>query len=153
MSIVRLREQFNLDESSIANRLGKAKSTISNLARLVSLPSNAKKALSDGKINEGHARAILALKSTKDQSDLLSQIIRNGWNVRQAERYVNAKKAGITDKKTAKKHVSTSTPETIKLGKKLKSNVSIKRTAKGGKLEISFSDDNDLERLVKLLNN
>jgi ParB family chromosome partitioning protein len=109
--------------------------------------------LKDKKITEGHARAILALKGSPDKQDeLLNNIIEQGWNVRQAERYVTSHKAGIQEKKEVRARVDTETRETKALSKRLKTTVQIRRTARGGKLELKFASDEDLERLLQLLN-
>lgn len=150
-SIQRLYEQFSLSYEDIAKRLGKATSTVNNHVRLLQLPEEAKQALAEHKISEGHARAILALKDKKDQQlHLLSAIITEGWSVRQAERYVMGIKQGAKEKKEATKHVETETPATKALSKRLHTPVHIRRTAKGGKLEITFKSDDELERILSL---
>jgi ParB family chromosome partitioning protein len=152
VSIERLHQQFSMNYDAIAKRLGKAPSTINNIVRLLQLPTPARQALQDQKITEGHARAILSLKDAPDkQEELLSSIITQGWNVRQAERYVTSHKAGVEDKKDVKARVDIETSETKALGKRLATTVQIRRTAKGGKLELKFVSDEDLERLLKLL--
>lgn len=151
VSIQRLHDQFNLGYDKIAERLGKANTTVANIVRLLGLPPAAQEALKEKRITEGHARAILALKSEKLQAELLEQIIKNGWSVRQAERFVTAHKQGVKDQTKVKERVETSTPETDKLSKTLKTPVSIRRTAKGGKLEISFKDDDELNRITSFI--
>lgn len=152
VSIERLHQQFNITYSEIAKRLSKAETTVSNIVRLLQLPPAAREALQKSEISEGHARAILALKdSVSSQADLLQQIVLNGWSVRQAEQYVTALKAGAASKRQATEKLATETDATIKLGKKLKTKVSIKRTAKGGRLEIYFKNDDDLEDLISKL--
>lgn len=152
-SIERLYQQFNLTYETIAKRLGKAVSTVHNIARLLQLPPEAQKALQTEAITEGHARAVLALKDhPTQQAELLRLIQTQGWSVRQAERFVNTvKKGGAQDSQTARARMRSETPETRRLGKRLKSSVSIRRTAHGGKLEIGFTSDDDLERLITLL--
>lgn len=151
VSIERLHQQFSLSYDVIAQRLGKASSTVNNTVRLLRLPEAARDALVAGKISEGHARAILALKGDdKRQQYLLEMIISQGWSVRQAERFVTSVKAGTRETKKVHEHVATETPATRKLSKKLGTSVSIRRSAKGGKLEIGFSTDDELERLLKL---
>ena len=103
LSIARLNEQFNVALPEIANRLGKAHTTIINTVRLLQLPDFARKALEDNKISEGHARSVLSLKEhLNHQKTLVDNIINNGWSVRQAEAYAkNAKlnpKAGNVKK-------------------------------------------------------
>lgn len=152
ISIERLHQQFNMHYDAIAKRLGKASSTVNNIVRLLQLPLSAVEALKTGKITEGHARAVLALKGAPDkQEELLQNIIRQGWNVRQAERYVTSHKAGIQEKKEVRARVDTETKETKVLSKRLKTTVHIRRTARGGKLELKFASDEDLERLLSLL--
>ncbi len=149
VSIQRLHEQFNLAYEVIAKRLGKATTTVLNVVRLLGLPPEAANALAEKRITEGHARAILALKSASKQKELLNLIQQQGWSVRQAERYVTAHKEGIKTSQAARERVSTTTPQTQALGKVLNTSVSIRRTARGGKLEIGFKTDADLERIIK----
>jgi ParB family chromosome partitioning protein len=150
-SIEYLRDQFSLDYAAIGKRLGKAATTVQNTARLMQLTERSKQALRDKQITEGHARAILGLKDSKAQEQLLKQIVQHGWSVRQAERYVVAQRQGATTAATARAKVATSTAQTKRLAKVLNTKVSIRRTAKGGKLEIGFTDDNDLKRITELL--
>ncbi len=149
VSIERLHEQFTVPYDEIAERLGKATSTVHNLVRLLRLPEAAREALAAGNISEGHARAILALKSdTERQAYLLKSIISQGWSVRQAERFVLSVKAGTKETKKVHEHVATQTPATKRLSRKLKTSIHIRRTAHGGKLEVNFRDDDDLQRIL-----
>jgi ParB family chromosome partitioning protein len=151
LSIERLHEQFNLSYDDIAKRLGKAPSTVNNTVRLLGLPTEARTALEKAEISEGHARAILALKGDKTrQSYLLESIKTHGWSVRQAERFVASVKQGIKQKDKAHQRVETETPATKTLSKKLGTPVHVRRTAKGGKLEITFKDDSELDRILDL---
>ena len=152
VSIERLHEQFSLPYESIAKRLGKASSTIANIVRLLQLPLAARDALGAGRIFEGHARAILALKDFPEkQVILLQNIEKQGWSVRQAEQYVVSVKAGFKDEKVAKQRVATETPVTKALSKRFNTPVFIKRTAHGGKLEITFKTDAELQRITRQL--
>lgn len=151
-SIERLHQQFNMTYEAVAKRLGKAPSTINNIVRLLQLPKEARDALSAGKISEGHARAILALKSFPEkQQELLRAIIKQDWSVRQAERFVNSVKEGIQESKAVHARVKTETPATKKLSKRLGTTVQIKRMARGGRLEIRFKNDEDLQRIIDVL--
>lgn len=152
---LKLRDQFNLKLEEMSTRVGgKSPSVISNVLRLLQLPENAKKALVEHKISEGHARQILALDSEEAKDELLERIIKEGWSVRQAERFVIGYKKA-TDKETrrdsAVKYTQTQTPATKALSKKLKTDVSVKTTAKGGQLIIKFKSSDDLERIASLL--
>lgn len=152
VSIEKLHQQFNMTYEMVAGRLGKATSTINNIVRLLQLPADARQALHEKKISEGHARAILALKDTPaKQAELLRQIIQQGWSVRQAERFATSIKEGYKEPVAAKQRMQTETPATKKLSSKLGTPVHIRRTAKGGKLEIGFKTDSELEAVLKVL--
>ena len=151
VSIEKLHQQFSISYDEIGKRLGKANSTVTNIVRLLGLPQNARDALTKGQITEGHARAILSLKGdTKRQDYLLKSIIDQGWNVRQAERFVTSVKQGIKAPDEAQKRVQTETPATKRLSTKLGTPVTIRRMAKGGKLEITFKTDQELDRIINL---
>lgn len=151
-SIEHLHSQFNLAYETIAKRLGKANSTVVNSVRLLQLPAPAVQALKDRQITEGHARQILALKDDAGhQQELLNFIINNGWSVRQAERYVTSIKQGHVSTTAARARVSTETPATRNLSQRLGTTVSVRRTAKGGRLEIAFKTDEELEAIMQHL--
>jgi ParB family chromosome partitioning protein len=152
ISIERLHQQFNMSYKQIAERLSKAETTLSNLVRLLQLPEGARDALQAGKISEGHARAILALKTMPEkQEELLDTIVKNSWSVRQAEQFVVSCKQGVITKTAVKERMATETPETKRIGERLHAPVSIKRTAKGGRVEIGFKSDEELQRLLDVL--
>ena len=152
VSIERLHQQFTMQSDAIAKRLGKAPSTIVNIVRLLQLPQAAREALQRQRITEGHARAILALRDYPDQQAiLLVNIEKQGWSVRQAERYATSIKAGIKNEKAAKQRVETETPETRALSKQFRAPVQIRRMARGGRLEITFRSDDELKRIIQLL--
>lgn len=149
VSIARLHEQFNLNYAEIGKRIAKAETTVSNIIRLLQLPEKAQQALRERRISEGHARQILALKDVPEkQTELLDMIIRQGWSVRQAERFVSSTKAGFKETKAARSHMATETADTKKLSKRYGTKVTIYRTAKGGRLEMAFQSDDDLQRLL-----
>jgi ParB family chromosome partitioning protein len=153
VSIERLHQQFNMTYESIAKRLGKASSTVNNIVRLLQLPEAARVALHEQHITEGHARTILSLKDMPDkQVDLLQSIIKHGWSVRQAEQFVTSLKEGFKETKATHERMNSETPATKKLSSRLGGvPVHIRRTAKGGKLEITFKTDDDLKHILQSL--
>ena len=152
LSIEYLHEQFNLSYQEIARKLGKAAPTVNNIVRLLGLPEDAREALRAGNITEGHARAILALRSQPDlQARLLAFIIKEGWSVRQSEQFVTAHKEGIQSQHAVKQRTVKETQETKKLAKKIGTKVTIHHTAKGGRLEIHFKNDQELQSLYEKL--
>lgn len=149
---LKLRDQFSLKLDEIGARVGgKSIATISNALRLLQLPENAKNALIDGKISEGHARQILALDNKSAQDDLLSHVINEGWSVRRAEQFVIGYKRGQGSEKkiSAVRSTLSETQLTKGLAKRLSTEVKVKTTAKGGQLLINFKDEKDLERISK----
>ncbi len=149
IAIARLHQHFNLTYADIAQKLGKAETTVNNIVRLLQLPEDAVKALSQNKISEGHARQILALKDSPSmQAQLLKYIIDNNWSVRQAEQFVSAHKKGAATPVQAKAGLATQTPQTKQLSEALNTPVKIRRTAKGGDLLIHFNDDADMARIL-----
>ena len=152
VSIEKLHQQFNMTYEAVAKRLGKATSTVNNIVRLLQLPLDARDALHEKKISEGHARAILALKDLPEkQAELLASIIKHEWSVRQAESFVVSVKEGYKEVKATKERMQSETPGTKKLSKKIGAPVHIRRLAKGGKLEISFKSDEELEAVLVAL--
>ncbi len=152
VSIENLHTQFSMSYQQIADKLGKALSTVSNLARLLQLPEKARDALQDRRITEGHARAILALKDQPDVQDRLLQLIEGqGWSVRQAEQFVTAHKEGLKTTTVVKQRTVRETTQTKQLSNYLGSKVTIHHTARGGRLEIHFKNDEELDDLYKKL--
>ena len=150
VSIERLHQQFNLTYQTIAERLGKAETTVNNIVRLLQLPTDAREALTKREISEGHARQILALKAMPEkQTELLKLIVQHGWSVRQAERFVSSIKAGFQGSKETTERMQAETPETKRLGKRFGTTVRIHRTAKGGRVELVFTSDEQLAQLLQ----
>lgn len=151
LSLYKLQHQFNLALDEIAQKLGKAPSTISNLIRLLQLPNSARVALSGAKISEGHARAILALKNFPQlQEKLLENILSGGWTVRQAEQFVKDARGG-----EARKTFDQLTPQqsgfAAKMSDRLGAPVEIKRSSRGGKVIIKFKSDAELQKIADQL--
>lgn len=148
-SIARLNQQFSLTFQEIAKRLGKAHTTVVNTTRLLQLPDFAIQALETGKISEGHARSVLALKELPDrQRDLVNHIVKDGWSVRRAEQYVQDVKAST---QSNKKSVSVlpDHPLAKSISTQHKAKVRIQETKKGGKIQLTFDTKDDLDSFLK----
>lgn len=148
-SIARLNEQFSMTYQEIAKRLGKANSTVVNITRLLQLPDFARSALAEGKISEGHARSVLALKDdVASQKELVANIVNHGWSVRRAEQYVSDKKSEAKakpgDEASAPLH-----PLAGSISKKLNAQVRIQETKKGGKIQLTFATKDALAAFLK----
>lgn len=145
----RLINEHNVSVDDIAKRLGKGTSTIRNIVRLLNLPVTAKKALQEGKISEGHARAILSIKDDeKSQQKLLDYILDKKWSVHQAEQFAKAIKEGTKDAKQALTRVAVESESTKALSQTLGTRVYVRNLAKGGRLIIEFGNDKQLETII-----
>lgn len=147
----KLMDQFNLRLADIGGRVGRDISTISNTMRLLNLPLEAKRAIVEGVITEGHGRALLSILEPAKQLILLDLIIKNSWNVRQAEEYARAFKgtAGTHEKAVAR--IALTNDLTRALGDLLGTKVTQKATAKGGKLVIEYYSDEELDRIYQAI--
>ncbi|HIA91514.1 TPA: ParB/RepB/Spo0J family partition protein [Candidatus Saccharibacteria bacterium] len=150
-SYIKLVELFGLEVVEVAEKAGKAESTVRNIIRLLNLPQEAKDALTDKVITEGHARQILALKDPKKQQELLSLIKKHDWSVRQTEMFTKRFKTKGSTKEVAAKRTLSETPQTKKLSQVYNRTVRIQRTAKGGRLMFEFKNESDLKKLTKRL--
>ncbi len=148
-----LHDQFNLSFGEVAKKMGRSASAVHNITRLLKLPADAKRALYENKIVEGHARQILALTDETEQSKLLELIIKNKWTVRQAEQYVVGHKQQNKSEDTKKALINTKseTKETKQLSNYLKTPVKVRRLAKGGQILISYKDEDHLARITDKL--
>lgn len=149
---LKLHDQFGLSYDEVAQRVGKSPSAVHNFVRLLKLPLQAKQALHEGIISEGHARQIVALKDESVQLELLALIVKNKWTVRQAEQFV----VGYKQTEAAKSpkpidRTRTETPETQQLAKRINAPVLVKHMAKGGQLVIRFKNDDHLKSIVESL--
>ena len=100
IALQRFHDEFGLSHQEIAETVGKARATVSNLLRLLSLPEAIKDYMQQGQIDMGHARAILSLKA-KDQLDVAKIVIEKGLSVRQTEQLVRERSEPKQDKKPA----------------------------------------------------
>lgn len=155
ISIAKLNEQFNVSLPEIATRLGKAHTTIVNMVRLLQLPDFAREALETNKISEGHARTVLSLKDqTVLQKELVDNIIKNNWSVRQAEAFVQNIKGTVNPLKTAKskpkadKNSKYETSFQEKYGGKVK--VSTKNN--GGSVSFTYKTNKEFIQFLEKLN-
>ena len=153
IGLKRLLEEFELTQQEVAEAVGRSRSAVSNLLRLLKLPQAIQSALHDGQISMGHARCVISMPEPI-QTDLVSKAVKNGWSVRQMEEAAQE----VLVPKAAKKAVKAAqTPEFVSkhqdnLSKALEAKVQIKHGDKGrGKIEISYQDEDELQRLYQLI--
>lgn len=100
----KLQDEFGLTQEEIARRSGKSRSRVANFLRLLSLPLEIQRAISENKISEGHGRAILALQNPEKQRALFQEIIKGNLTVRQAEEKIKLVSASSHTRKIARKN-------------------------------------------------
>lgn len=144
-----LMEKFGMTQDRVSERVGKSRSNIANMLRLLSLEDEIKELLSMGELTVGHARALLSAPEGKTRIEMARKIISSEMNVRQTEQLV---KTGVAPKKPTKNNAKESTyPDVEKqLSEKFGSKIRIKGEKKG-KIEIEYYSVADLTRLVDIL--
>ncbi|WP_110928047.1 ParB/RepB/Spo0J family partition protein [Bacillus massiliglaciei] len=148
-----LLEKLNLTQEELAKRLGKSRPHIANHIRLLSLPDEIQEYISAGKISMGHGRTLLGLKKKNQLSAVAEKMIKEGMNVRQLEQYIQKLNEGVpreTKPSAGKKDVFIRQRETS-LRERLGTTVTIKQTKKKGKIEIEFFSNEDLERILEII--
>lgn len=158
---VRLEKEFNRTHDEIAKIVGKSRSHVSNMIRLLNLPDPVRQILQQGKITMGHARSLLPLDDPDKQIELAEAIAKGSLSVRESESRVSAivakrrgrKRSKATD--SEKLDVSSKTPNQTALEEELMrilgTGVRIIQKKNKGALEIDFYSDDDLDRIVTLL--
>lgn len=143
----KLMDQFNLQLSDIGGRVGRDISTVSNTMRLLNLPLEAKRAIVEGRITEGHGRVILSVLEPDKQAILLSLMEKKHWTVRQSEEYARALKGPTGSHEKAAARIASTNNLTRSLGDYLGTKVTQTTMAKGGKLVIEYYSDEELDRI------
>ncbi len=148
-----LAEDFGLSHEAIAGRVGKSRVAVTNTLRLMKLPDSVKNALIEGRITEGHARALLALSTPEAQTAALRTVVSQELNVRQTEELVRR----LSGEKSPAKPRPTTSPEISSLEERLRASlgtkVSLRASRKGGTMTIHYYSNEELEALLaRLLN-
>jgi len=149
----RLMDEFSLTQEEVAHKVGKDRSTVANMLRLLHLPSSVQDELRGGVISVGHARALLALSRKEDQVSICEKIVKRGLSVRRIEELVRnivQDQTLVKDRRGPKKPVQVLALEE-RLRQTLGTQVRIKQSLDRGKIEIEFYSSEDLDRLIELL--
>ncbi|MCH2539354.1 MAG: ParB/RepB/Spo0J family partition protein [Anaerolineales bacterium] len=147
-----LADDFGMAHDEIAHRVGKQRTTVSNTMRLLRLPLDVQTSLTDGKISEGHARALLSLQNPSLQRSAMDTIKSQGLSVRQTEKLVRnmLKAPSIRLPTTERPRAEIDLEDRLRasLGTKVK----LQRNSKGsGRLVIHFFSDEELDALTQHL--
>lgn len=154
----RLIDEFQLTQDEVARKVGKERSTVANIMRLLQLPDYAKTDVVENRLSMGHARVMLAIDDANQFRELRDSIISQGLSVRQTEKIVASQKSGTGKKAAAKKQQGNKPiPEAYclaladEVGRMLGSKSRIVQSGARGKIEIEYYSLDDLERIHKLL--
>jgi ParB family transcriptional regulator, chromosome partitioning protein len=152
----RLAKEFGLTQHEIAEIVGKDRTTIANMLRVLQLPASAKKHLQEGKLTIGHAKVLLGLEDRESIKELADEIVRNGLTVRALEQRLRA----LVDtgrKRSGRPRASSSLSAEAKaiedrIRRRLQTDVILSVGAHNrGSLTIQFYSADDLERLLELM--
>ena len=149
LALQRFHEEFGLSHQEIAETVGKARASVSNLLRLLSLEESVKVLLDEQKIDMGHARALLPLKKA-EQAKIAQQVAAKGLSVRQTEQLVRVLQKPVSSSEKVKP--SSDINQLIeKLTEKLGAEVQIDHNAKGkGKIVIKYHSLDELDGILKV---
>ena len=155
----KLIEKFGYTQEETAKRVGKQRSTIANVLRLLKLPDLIKGDITNGLLSEGHGRALVKLVDDPLKlQEIRNLIIKNSLSVRQTEKII--KKATFTNKSPAKRTIKPDSEEIppsyknsrlIQLTNRLNSKISISQNGSRGKIEIEYYSHDDFDRVTELL--
>lgn len=144
-----LIEKCGLTQGQLAQRVGKSRTSVTNSLRLLGLPDQIKRYIRQGKISEGHARAILALESEEERVNLADRIINDSLSVRETERRTSRSRKR---KLVPKRKLPALAEAESRLKQLLGTSVKIVPGLKRGRIEIEYYSDDDLDRLLDLFN-
>lgn len=152
----RLVDEFGLSHPQIAELVGKDRSTIANLLRVLNLPLTVRNWVRSGELSLGHARALLPLSDSKQIQAFAKEVVGRGLSVRQTEALVKANVAQTpaTRARAARKQNATAQADAVeqRLRRRLQTDVTIQlRGAERGNVVITFYSADDLERLLELM--
>jgi len=143
-----LAEQFGYTQETIAEKIGKSRAYVANTLRILNLPEEILQMLEKGELSAGHVRPLLALPTAEEQLAAAKEIVANKMTVRQVENKVKTKR--IKFDIPADKPV-----ELVEIQEKLQQHFAtraiVTKQGKGGKIEIAFYSDEDLERILEIM--
>ncbi len=144
--------EFGLTQEEVAQRVGKGRSTVANLLRLLKLPANIQQAVTDGRISGAHGRALLPLPAPVMQTNAMNIVIERDLSVRQTEVLV---KNLMAEEKPRPKPRQPLPPELVDLERQfresLTAKVAIQKSGKGGKVVIFYDSDDDLQTIYDVI--
>lgn len=139
---------FGMTQEELSRRVGKDRSSITNYIRLLKLPETIKEDIENNRLSMGHARTLLGLKSAREQKAVRDVVVKKALSVRETENLVRKAQQGLRLKKKAKKDIFLLSIEE-ELKRRLNTKVNISQSKKGGKIEIYYYSEEELQRLLE----
>jgi ParB family transcriptional regulator, chromosome partitioning protein len=153
-SYTQLIEEFGLTQEMVAEQVGRERSSVANILRLVSLPTEIQQLIESEQLTLGHAKVILGLGDAKAKISVANKIIRDQLSVRDVERMIKNDQTGLKKNARAKgPSVSQRRFSNVEeqLRKYLGTKVAIRPKARGGELTVAYYSDEDLTRIVDVI--
>lgn len=152
--IKELMEEYGLTQDEVSKKIGRSRSAVANILRLLNLPEEIKTLLKEEKLSQGHARAILSINDKRLAQEVVKKIIAQDLSVRQTENYISSLLKEKKEKKPSKEEIEIkryikSLEESLSsdLGTKIK----IVNKKNKGRIEIPYSSAEDFERIINLI--
>lgn len=146
MAYESLMKNLNLTQEQVAKRVGKSRSYITNILGLLNLPNQVKELVKEGKLTQSHARTLSKLEDKTKIIELANKIINENLNVREIEEQTKE------ETKKEKQHTKTRNKEYEILERELENYLGTKVKVKQKKLEINYENENDLNRILEIIN-
>jgi len=153
MALHELVTQYKVTQEEVAERVGKKRSTIANLMRLLSLPESVKQMVREEKLSAGHARSLLPLDDMKLIEETANTVVNKNWSVRQTEEYVRKMTEAGKRKKTSEKRPAPA--ELVEaqdtLSEVFETKVRIQGDSEHGKIVIDYYTRDQLEQIYEAM--
>ncbi len=148
--IERLMNECALTQEAVAERLGRSRSAVANLLRLLSLPERIQEAVIEGTLSAGHARVLAGIEDARQQANLFAKTLQFGWSVRQLEAAAkNAPEKREKQKQEPLPVEYTELQDRLRTATGLK--VSLEGSAKKGRIILQYGSEDELQRLWELV--
>jgi ParB family chromosome partitioning protein len=147
----RLLTEYQMTQAELADKVSKSRPAVANTLRLLDLPDEVQDMLAGDKLSAGHARAVLSVQDEEKRIRLAERIVADGLSVRDAENLARLIAAGGAERPARPVSPKSFKIVARKLRRLLGTNVRVRRTSAKSKIEIDFSDEDELERIFRVL--
>lgn len=152
-SYATMMEELNLKQQDVADRLGKSRSYIANVLRLLNLPPSVKSLINEEKLSSAHGRTLLGIEKKHQINQVAKKVIKENMSVRALEEYIKFLNANGQEKPKQPKYNKPSflVKHEYQLKEKYGTNIDISKTKKAGKISLEFNSEAEYKRIMELL--